>query len=213
MSNLADQIAQFGNMVQNDPENELGHYRLGQLLMQDGQNNLAAESFRRTIEISPQFSKAFQLLGEALNKAGKKEEAILALMDGFKMADGRGDLMPRDAMGKLLKELGAEVPASAKPANQIADIPEGPGGFSCKRPGCLLGTRASQLSAAPMNDELGKRIYEEICAGCWGGWLKDYSVKVINELRLNLSDEKHYSEYDRHMREYLGIDTDKISLA
>ena len=120
MSNLADQIAQFGKMVQNDPENELGHYRLGQLLMQDGQNNLAAESFRRTIEISPQFSKAYQLLGEALNKAGKKEEAILALMDGFKMADGRGDLMPRDAMGKLLKELGAEVPASAKPANQIA---------------------------------------------------------------------------------------------
>lgn len=213
MSNLTDQIAQFRNMVQNDPENELGHYRLGQLFMQDGQYQEAAESFRRTIGISPQFSKAFQLLGEALSKAGKKEEAIEALTDGFKMADGRGDLMPRDAMAKILKELGAEVPASAKPANQPTDVPEGPGGFSCKRPGCLLGARATQLASPPMNDELGKRIYNEICAGCWGGWLRDYSVKVINELRLNLSDEKHYAEYDRHMREYLGMDTDKISLA
>ena len=213
MSTLDDQIAQFRNMVQNDPENELGHYRLGQLLMQNGQHDEAAESFRRTVGISPQFSKAFQLLGEALSKAGKKDEAISALTEGFKMADSRGDLMPRDAMAKILKELGAEVPVTAKPASQTNEIPEGSGGFCCKRPGCLLGTRATQLASHPMNDDLGKRIFEEICAGCWSGWLKDYSVKVINELRLNLSDEKHYAEYDRHMREYLGMDSDKISLA
>ncbi|MCY2944714.1 MAG: hypothetical protein DWI28_06695 [Planctomycetota bacterium] len=208
MSNLSDQITQFRNMVQNDPENELGHYRLGQLLMQDNQHSEAAESFRQTVGISPQFSKAYQLLGEALVKAGKNDEAILALTDGFKKADERGDLMPRDAMGKLLKELGAEVPALAK-TEKTQNLPDGPGGFSCKRPGCLLGNRASQVEIPPMNDELGTQIMENICAGCWSGWLKDYSVKVINELRLNLSDEKHYLEYDRHMREYLGLEMDK----
>ncbi len=208
MSNLSDQITQFRNMVQNDPENELGHYRLGQLLMQDNQPTEAAESFRQTVAISPQFSKAYQLLGEAFIKAGNNEEAILALTNGFKKADERGDLMPRDAMGKLLKELGAEVPALAK-TEKTTEIVDGPGGFSCKRPGCILGNRASPILTPPMNDDLGTQIMAHICAGCWSGWLKDYSVKVINELRLNLSDEKHYVEYDRHMREYLGLEMDK----
>jgi len=34
-----------------------------------------------------------------------------------------------------------------------------------------------------MNDELGQRIQKEVCADCWSDWLKNYSIKVINELR------------------------------
>ena len=35
---------------------------------------------------------------------------------------------------------------------------------------------------------------------------KNYSVKVINELRLDLSTERGQEEYDRYMREFLGLD-------
>jgi hypothetical protein len=31
------------------------------------------------------------------------------------------------------------------------------------------------------------------------------SVKVINELRLDLSNEASMAEYDKHMREFLGL--------
>ena len=63
-------------MASDDPDNELGHYRLGQLLMESGQHDQAAQSFRRTLELSPQFSKVFQLLGQCLIQADKKDEAI-----------------------------------------------------------------------------------------------------------------------------------------
>jgi hypothetical protein len=32
------------------------------------------------------------------------------------------------------------------------------------------------------------------------------SIKVINELRLDLSTERGAEEYDRHMREFLGLE-------
>ena len=56
-----------------------------------------------------------------------------------------------------------------------------------------------------MTDETGPRIHLMVCAGCWTDWLKNYSIKVINELRLDLSTEHGQEEYDRYMREFLGV--------
>ena len=71
---------------------------------------------------------------------------------------------------------------------------------------CLAGARAIQLPGPPINDEIGQRIYENICAECWTSWLRDYSIKVINELRLDLSTERGQEEYDRYMREFFGLE-------
>ena len=49
MSQLQDRINQFRKMANDDPENELGHYRLGQLLQEAGQYADAVASFRRTL--------------------------------------------------------------------------------------------------------------------------------------------------------------------
>ena len=64
MSALDDRIAQFRKMTTDDPENELGHFRLGQLFMEDAKYAEGIKSFERTLELSPQFSKVYQLLGE-----------------------------------------------------------------------------------------------------------------------------------------------------
>src|SRR5688572_23320134 len=112
MSQLQERIAQFRKMAGDDPENELGHYRLAQLLMEDGQLEEAVKSFRRTLEISPRFSKVYQLLGATLIKLNRKDEAIGVLKQGFDVADERGDNIPRDEMVKLLTQLGQPAPQS-----------------------------------------------------------------------------------------------------
>ncbi|SRR5712692_6340410 len=200
MSQLQERIAQFQKMANDDPENELGHFRLGQLFMEAGQYEEAISSFRRTLELSPQFSKVYQLLAASLLKLDRQEEAVGVLQQGYAVADERGDQMPRDEMGKMLVQLGRPVPASKRAAASVGD------GFHCQRPGCMLGSRARQLPKPPMSDEQGRRIYETICADCWTDWLRNYSIKVINELRLDLSTERGQEEYDRYMREFLGLE-------
>src|SRR5262249_58871409 len=90
MSQLQDRIAQFRKMAQDDPDNELGHYRLGQLLAEAGQHDEAAKCFQRTLALSPQFSKAFQLLAEAQIKLGRRDEAGKTLNDGYRLPTAPG---------------------------------------------------------------------------------------------------------------------------
>lgn len=203
MTQLTERIAQFRKMATEDPDNELGHFRLGQLLMEDNQHDEAIRSFERTLELSPEFSKVFQLLGECLIKTGKKEQAAEVLTKGWHNADAKGDRMPKEAIAKLLRELGAPVPEP----QAAAAVDDGPStGFRCERPGCTEGKRARQLPAAPIPDDIGDRIHQHICAGCWNLWFKDLSIKVINELRLDLSSDFGMQEYDKHMHEFLGIE-------
>src|ERR1700730_15160306 len=102
MSQLQDRIAQFRKMANDDPENELGHYRLGQLLMEDKQYAEAIQSFRRTLELSPQFSKVYHLLAQCQLNNGQRDETLATLSRGFDIADERGDNMPRDEMARML---------------------------------------------------------------------------------------------------------------
>ncbi|MCZ2340626.1 MAG: Fe(2+)-trafficking protein [Bacteroidales bacterium] len=208
MSSLKDRIAQFRKMASDDPENELGHFRLGQLLAEDGDLAEAAKSFEQTLALSPQFSKVYQLLGECLIKLDQKERAIEVLNHGFRVAEERGDRIPKDAMAKLLADIGAPIPIAAS-ATVEDDGPET--GFKCERPGCLAGKRAKELTTPPLPDAIGRKIQEKICSDCWFSWFKDYSIKVINELRLDLSSDYGQAEYDKYMREYFGFEEEPSS--
>jgi tetratricopeptide (TPR) repeat protein len=200
-SQLQERIAQFRKMAGDDPDNELGHFRLGQLYLEAGQAEDAVASFRRTLELSPQFSKVYQLLAGALVQLNRRDEAVQKLREGFAVADERGDRLPRDDMAKMLVQLGEAAPAPKQAAEAT-----GPGGFQCQRPGCMAGARARQLPSPPLPDAEGQRIYETVCADCWQEWFRNYSIKVINELRLDLSTEHGQAEYDRYMREFLGME-------
>lgn len=203
MSQLQERITQFRKMASDDPDNELGHFRLGQLLMENGQLDEAVKSFERTLELSPQFAKVFQLMGSCLMQMGRRDEAARLLKKGYQVADEHGHNMPRDEMAKLLAELGEAVPQAKKAA---ATSPGTGGGFRCQRPGCIAGSRAHPLTNPPMRDELGQRIQASICADCWNDWFRNYSIKVINELRLDLSREDHQGVYDQYMREFFGFE-------
>jgi Fe-S cluster biosynthesis and repair protein YggX len=203
MTQLEERIAQFRKMASDDPENELGHFRLGQLLMENLQFEEAIRSFRRTLELSPQFSKVYQLLGSCFIKVNQPAEAVKVLTEGFAVADERGDNMPRDEMAKMLVQLGQPAPVS-KRGQEGAALLVGDG-FRCQRPGCPAGPNAHQLPRPPMSDDIGQRIYESVCADCWDYWLRNLSIKVINEMRLDLSSERGQEIYDQIMRETLGL--------
>ena len=204
MSSLHDRIAQFRKMATEAPDDELGHFRLGQLLMEDGQFADAIASFEKTRELSPQFSKVYQLMGECHIKLDQNEQAIAILTGGYGVATERGDKIPASAMETQLAKLGAPIPKVEVAIDE--NLPDT--GFSCQRPGCTMGRKAQQLAKPPLPDAMGMEIYEKVCTECWDAWFKNHSIKVVNELRLDLSAESGQAEYDRYMREFLGLEDD-----
>ncbi|HEY2910953.1 MAG TPA: Fe(2+)-trafficking protein, partial [Gemmataceae bacterium] len=157
--------------------------------------------FQRTLVLSPAFSKVYHLLAQCQVQLGRRDEAVTTLKEGFKVADQRGDKMPRDDMAKLLTELGEAAPEARPVATgpKVGEIP-------CQRPGCVNGGFGPKLPAPPLPDEIGKRIADVICGDCWQDWFKNYSIKVINELRLDLSTEAGQAEYDKYMRGFFGFE-------
>lgn len=63
-----------------------------------------------------------------------------------------------------------------------------------------LGVEAEGLDFAPMPGELGKKIFENISKEAWNAWLQQQTM-IINENRLNLSDEAA-RKYLRQQLEY-----------
>ena len=57
-----------------------------------------------------------------------------------------------------------------------------------------------------MPGALGQTIRDSVCADCWNEWTKA-EVMVINELRLNFMDPTAQETLERHMREFLALDS------
>ncbi|MHC4976337.1 MAG: Fe(2+)-trafficking protein [Planctomycetota bacterium] len=194
---IASRIAQFENMCQADPENDMAHFSLGGAYAQDGRHEDAASSFLRCIELNPAMSKAYQLASEHLVEAGQAERGVEVATRGYQSASQRGDMLPANAMRDLLEAQGAPVPEVEK--QQVGATPDG--SFICAR----TGRPGTQLDRAPLRGPAGEWLVANISAETWHEWIKQ-GTKVINELRLDFSREEDQVAYDRHMAEYLGMD-------
>ena len=62
-------------------------------------------------------------------------------------------------------------------------------------------TRESQVFA-PFPNELGKRVFQEICAVCWAEWLK-FQQQLINHYALNLREPKARQYLLEQMEQFL----------
>jgi Fe-S cluster biosynthesis and repair protein YggX len=150
------------------------------------------------IELNPNISKAYQLSGEALLKLGRRDEAVKLLSDGVKTADARGEVLPRNEMTAILREIGAPVPELSSKAAVKEDAGEGE--VLCKR----CGRVGKKLVKPPFKNEFGKQIFENTCSDCWREAI-GLGTKVINELRLPLSDPQAQRIWDQHIREFLNL--------
>lgn len=192
-----ERIEQFRKMAEADPTNEIGHFSLGRELLAAGDLDGAVQSLKRVIELNPNISKAYQLAGSALQQQGKLAEAIELWSKGVSTADARGELMPRNEMIKLLKDAGAAVPELA---NRQSATEVGEGDVLCNR----CGRVAKKLPKPPFRNPFGQEIYEKICIDCWREAI-GLGTKVINELRLPLSDPQAQKVWDQHIREFLNL--------
>ncbi len=197
---LDERIARFETMVrpEADPNNDMAWFSLGTAYAESGRHQDAAHAYNRCIALNEGMSKAYQLAGKAYMDAGELSKASDVLRRGYTVASRRGDLMPQKAMADLLKKMGEEPPVIEAKADQL---PEGT--FICRR----SGRPGHQLPKPPFKGAVGQWIFENISKETFDAWIGQ-GTKVINELRLDLSREQDGETYDRHMREYLGIDDD-----
>lgn len=198
MSEVNDRIERFKTMADADPGNELGHFSLGKAYVEAGRHADAVESLKKAVAINPNLSKAYQMIGAAQLKLDQKGEAVATLTAGVKVADARGDMMPRNEMIDMLKSLGAAVPEvkqSAAPAVQA-----GEGEVLCRR----CGRVAPRMARQPFRNDFGKLIFDNTCATCWNEAI-GMGTKVINELRLDLSDPRAQKAWDQNIREFLNL--------
>lgn len=197
-------IEQFKKMAREDPDNELGHFSLGKACLDAGRPEDAIEPLARAVELKPTLSKAYQLLGEAHDRAGQRPKAIDVLTRGVSVADAQGDRMPRDAMARMLKEWGAAVPefkSSARDEAGAGESSQSQTGFRCTR----CGRPEGQLAKPPFKGPIGQKIHESICQNCWREWI-GMGTKVINELGLVLSSPAGQQAYDQYMLEFLQLE-------
>lgn len=194
---INQRIAQFENMVQADPDNDMAHFSLGGAYAQAERWADAAAAYLNCVARNQAMSKAYQLAGDSLIKSGEKDKAVAVLTEGYKTAAERGDRMPQKAMGELLAKLGAPLPevktkAPPAPAGGMVDV---------------SGRAGTKLTRPPFKGPVGNWIYENVTRETFDAWIAQ-GTKVINELRLDLSRDEDSALYDKHMREFLGIDED-----
>jgi Fe-S cluster biosynthesis and repair protein YggX len=101
-------------------------------------------------------------------------------------------------MASMLKELGAEVPEVK--VEQLTEDDAKAGKIKCSRCGRVAGKMPEQ----PFGGELGAQIWGSVCGACFKEWIHQ-GTKVINELRLNLTEKAAQDVYDQHMKEFLNI--------
>jgi Fe-S cluster biosynthesis and repair protein YggX len=196
---MQQRIAQFENMVQADPDNDMAHFSLGGAYAAVNRFLEAAESYKRCIARNKDMSKAYQLAGDAFIKAGEMDDAAQILTEGFKVAASKGDRLPQKAMGDLLKQIGKPVPDIKVPLGGGKAAP--PGSFTCGR----TGRQGTKMTRPPFKGPVGEWIAQNISKETFDDWIGQ-GTKVINELRLDLSRDEDEATYDAHMREFLGID-------
>ncbi|NNM86618.1 MAG: tetratricopeptide repeat protein [Phycisphaerales bacterium] len=193
-----DKIERFRNMVLADPQNDLAFFSLGKALLDAGQPREALPALMQAVSLNKGLSPAYALLAKSQIAVGDRDSAIDTLTRGYKVAEERGDMLPRNEMADLLKQLGAVVPA----ATQETLTPElsAAGNIQCRRCGRI----AAKMKERPFSGALGEQIYASVCNACFQLWIRQ-GTKVINELRLNLTEPAAQDVYDQHMKDFLGL--------
>jgi len=72
------------------------------------------------------------------------------------------------------------------------------------------GKPGSRMADPPMRGPLGRFIYDHYSQETWREWIGQ-GTKVINELRLDFSNEAHQQVYEQQMKEWLEITDQEVA--
>lgn len=68
-----------------------------------------------------------------------------------------------------------------------------------------LGSEAEGLDKPPFDGPLGQEIFEKVSKAAWVEWEQDMMMKIINEYRLDLTQEDQYQKLLDQMRAFLNL--------
>lgn len=101
---VSTRIEQFKKLAEIDPS-EITFFGLGRAFLDEGNHEEAAKAFRSAIELKPDYTAAYLLLGESLQNLNRLEEAVQVYERGVKVAEQTRDAIPKQKMEKRLKRL------------------------------------------------------------------------------------------------------------
>jgi Fe-S cluster biosynthesis and repair protein YggX len=71
----------------------------------------------------------------------------------------------------------------------------------CKK----LNKQLPALEKPPLKGPIGEKIFKNISAEAWSMWKNDMQIKVLNEYRLNMGDQKDYQFLVHQMELFLNL--------
>ena len=201
-----DMIEQYRKMAKANPDDDLAHFALGQALLDADRSAEAAPVLRHVTRLNPNYTRAFLLLGRALDENGDEEGAIEAWQICYQAASRRGELMSANEARGHLNQRGAPLSSELSELLGIEepepedDREPGEGELRCVRTGRI----GKVMRFKPFEDAIGEYMMAHVSQESWEDWM-EMSIKVINELRLDLGDPEGQRMYDEHMRDYLNL--------
>ena len=104
----------FAEMVKQQPGDALVWYGLASEYFKLERWSEATDALQKTVQLNPDYTAAYQMLGTALLAQGKLEEARRAWVEGIEAANRTGAWKARQHMEGLLESAGREQAASAE---------------------------------------------------------------------------------------------------
>lgn len=203
-TNTEERIAQWEQMAREAPD-DMAYFSLGNAYKDAERHDDAQGAFAKAIELNPGMSRAYQLRGQVLIQMGRDGEAGPILTEGYKIAAERGDVMPQKAIGSLLEKLGLPVPQVQDAAVRKQEV-EASGETVLDR---RTGKPQPRLPDPPMRGPVGKFIFDHFGQDTWREWIGQ-GTKVINELRLDFSNDQHQDIYEQNMLDWLQVTREEI---
>lgn len=102
-------IAKLEKLLADGHDNAMLRFGLGKACFDAGEWEKAQQHLSMAVRMQPDYSAAWQLLGQALHSAGSLDEALIAFDRGLECAKSNGDQQALKAMHvmkkRVLKEL------------------------------------------------------------------------------------------------------------
>jgi predicted Zn-dependent protease len=102
-----DRLHALRDFVLSDPDDALARFMLGKELLDRGKAAEAIIQLEAGIRLNPDHTASYRVLGQALEAAGRPEDAMGLYRDGIAVAERTGDLQTGKEMRVFLKRLQA----------------------------------------------------------------------------------------------------------
>jgi predicted Zn-dependent protease len=98
-------IERLEKLLQAGRDGALLRYGLGDAYLKTGDPESAVVHLRQAVDLDPQYSAAWKLLGRALAEGGSAGDAAEAYRQGIRVAEEQGDVQAAKEMRVFLKRL------------------------------------------------------------------------------------------------------------